>query len=87
MDMPMDSPDLVRSLEYLGEVYGENTAEARRGLRSLLEQKHLANSRAMVAAFKPTQEKLAALGAAVDALNQSCDGSHCLNLMAIACAV
>lgn len=73
MDMPTDSPDLVRSLDYLGNVYGENTADARRGLRTLLEQQHLQNSRKMVEAFKPTQQKLATIGQAVKALSTSCD--------------
>ena len=75
LDMPTESPELVAALDLLGGMYGANTADARRGLRGLLETEHLNINQQLIDAFGPAQEQLAAVTAQVDALTRSSAGS------------
>jgi hypothetical protein len=63
----------VAALDLLGGLYGDNTADARRGLRGLLESQHLAINQQLIDAFAPAQEQLAAVEEQVGALARSCD--------------
>jgi hypothetical protein len=73
LEMPTESPELVNALDLLGGMYGANTADARRGLRGLLETEHLDINQQLIDAFAPAQQQLAAVTAQVEALTRSCD--------------
>ena len=73
LEMPTESPELVNALDLLGGMYGANTADARRGLRGLLETEHLDINQRLIDAFAPAQAQLAAVTAQVEALTRSCD--------------
>jgi hypothetical protein len=73
LEMPTESPELVTALDLLGGMYGANTADARRGLRGLLETEHLNINQQLIDAFGPAQQQLAAVTAQVEALTRSCD--------------
>ncbi len=75
LEMPTESPELVAALDLLGKsgMYGANTADARRGLRGLLETEHLNINQQLIDAFGPAQKQLAAVTAQVAALTHSCD--------------
>lgn len=61
----------MRSIEWCR--YGDNTADARRGLRGLLETEHLNINQQLIDAFAPAQAQLGAVTAQVEALTRSCD--------------
>lgn len=73
LEMPTESPELVNALDLLGGMYGANTADARRGLRGLLETEHLDINQQLIDAFGPAQAQLAAVTAQVESLTNSCD--------------
>ena len=52
-----DSADVLTALEALGELFPDNTAAARRGLRATVEAQGLAINEALVAAAEPVQAR------------------------------
>ncbi|KAJ4829007.1 Golgi transport complex subunit 6 [Turnera subulata] len=68
-----DTPDLVASLNTLSTFYTENTPQARRNLRSTIEQRALQINLQFLQASAPTQQALDQVEAEVNALAECCD--------------
>lgn len=68
-----DSPDLVASLNALSSFYDENSAHARRNLRSTIEKRALEINREFLSAADSTQIALDRVEEEVNALADCCD--------------
>uniref|UniRef100_A0A2P2K609 Conserved oligomeric Golgi complex subunit 6 n=1 Tax=Rhizophora mucronata TaxID=61149 RepID=A0A2P2K609_RHIMU len=75
-----DSPDLVASLSTLSTFYSENTPQARRNLRSTIDNRSLLINRDFLLASLPAQQALDRVEEEVNALADCCDNiSKALN--------
>ncbi|XP_072955670.1 conserved oligomeric Golgi complex subunit 6 [Typha angustifolia] len=68
-----DNPDLVASLATLSTFYGDNTPQARRNLKSSIEQRALAINHHFLQASHPAQQALDRVEGEVNALTKCCD--------------
>nr|CAD1840697.1 unnamed protein product [Ananas comosus var. bracteatus] len=68
-----DSPDLLASLAALSTFYSDNTPQARRNLKSSIEQRALSINRHFLDASLPAQQALDRVENEVNALTQCCD--------------
>lgn len=68
-----DSPDLLTSLHTLSSFYTENTAQARRNLRSSIEQRSLSINLQFLDASEAAQHALDRVEAEVTSLADCCD--------------
>ncbi|KAL8150974.1 hypothetical protein V2J09_020782 [Rumex salicifolius] len=68
-----DSPDLLASLNTLSSFYTENTPQARRNLRSVIEKRSLSINQEFLAASDIAQQALDRVEEEVNALAECCD--------------
>ncbi|KAJ0970970.1 hypothetical protein J5N97_018929 [Dioscorea zingiberensis] len=68
-----DSPDLLDSLSALSTFYGDNTPQARRNLKSSIEERALAINHTFLLASLPAQQALDRVEEEVNALTECCD--------------
>ncbi|KAL9275464.1 Conserved oligomeric Golgi complex subunit 6-like protein, partial [Drosera capensis] len=68
-----DSPDLLASLNTLSEFYADNTPQARRSLRSVIEKRALSIDQEFLLASDPVQQALDRVEEEVKSLSECCD--------------
>ena len=72
LDLRTDSPAMIDALDSIAPFWGDNTLEARRNLRSELEERNVELANRFLEAFEPFREQLEKLDASVGELEGSC---------------
>eukprot|EP00618_Florenciella_parvula_P032517 CAMPEP_0119486988 /NCGR_PEP_ID=MMETSP1344-20130328/13211_1 /TAXON_ID=236787 /ORGANISM="Florenciella parvula, Strain CCMP2471" /LENGTH=355 /DNA_ID=CAMNT_0007521799 /DNA_START=59 /DNA_END=1123 /DNA_ORIENTATION=+ len=72
LDLRTDAPAMVEALDSISGFYGENTLEARRGLRHELEHQNVLLATQFIEAFTPLNDRLVEVDSVVGHLEQSC---------------